>query len=327
MTRGAAAATAALALVLGGCAPSSGDTTTTTQPAETPGVAPSNAPPRTLPPPPESDVCDGFAQPVALGTIATAELRETSGIVASRTHPGVLWAHNDSGDAAAVHAVGTDGSDLGRFRLTNALAIDWEDMSLGPGPEPDRDYLYIGDIGDNLLLRSRLPIYRVPEPVPDRSGGSLEDVEVLTVTYGELGSFNAEAMAIDRFGRDLYIITKRGDDGRSVVFRVALADLVPGGVALLDPVAVLDLGPGAEVTGADITADGGLIALRGYSEVWIWTRVVPGAAETFATEPCLAPSPDEIQGEAIAFDPDGLGYFTVSEGSRAAINYVGPRSP
>jgi hypothetical protein len=271
-------------------------------------------------------VCDGFGEPVALGTIATAELRETSGIVASRAHRGVLWAHNDSGDAAAVHAVGTDGSDLGRFRLTNALAIDWEDMSLGPGPVPDRDYLYIGDIGDNLLLRSRLPIYRVPEPVPDRTGGSLEDVEVLTVTYGELGPFNAEAMAIDPFGRDLYIITKRGDDGRSVVFRVALADLVPGGVALLDPVAVLDLGPGAEVTGADFTADGGLIALRGYSEVWMWARVVPDAAETFAAEPCLAPSPDEIQGEAIAFDAGALGYFTISEGARAAINYVGPRS-
>ncbi len=259
--------------------------------------------------------------------MASADLRETSGIVASRAHPGVLWAHNDSGDAAAVHAVGFDGSDLGRFRLTSAIALDWEDIAIGPGPDPGRDHLYLGDIGDNLLIRSRLSVYRIPEPEPGRPGGAVDDVETLTVTYGELGSFNAEAMAIDPFAADLYVITRRNDDGRQLVFRTALAELTPGEVTLLEPVAALDLGPGAEVTGADFSADGGLILLRGFSQVWVWVRSTADAADAFTAEPCRAPSPDEIQGEAIAFDPDARGYFTVSEGTRAAVNYVGPASP
>ncbi len=302
----------------------------TTEPPLTtlPPVSSTTTTPRpTLPPPPEGDVCASFGPPESLGSLASAELRETSGIAASRTHPGVLWAHNDSGDAAAVHAIGIDGSDLGRFRLANSLAIDWEDMAVGPGPDAALDYLYLGDIGDNLEIRSRLPIYRIPEPIPDRAGGLVEDVETFTVTYGEAGSFNAEAMAIDPFGAALYVITKRDDADTQTVFRAPLGDLVPGGVTLLTPVAVLDLGPGTEVTGADFSADGGLLALRGYSQVWIWTRTTPDAAAVFASAPCEAPSPEERQGEAIAFDPVRLGYFTVSEGTGAAVNYVGAEPP
>ena len=276
----------------------------------------------TLPPAPLDDICETFAQPQALGTVASAELREVSGIAASRTHEGVLWAHNDSGDAAAVHAIGTDGSDLGRFRLTNAIALDWEDMAIGHGPDPSRDYLYLGDIGDNLQFRSRLQIYRIPEPTPDRAGGVVEDVEVINVTFGEIGSFNAEAMAIDPFLKDLFVITRRDDD-RSIVFRVPLSELEPNKTALLEVAAVIRLGEGAEVTAADISRDGGLVALRGFSQVWIWVRDSQDAADVFAGEPCRAPSPDEVQGEALAFDPTGLAYYTLSEGAGAAVNYVG----
>lgn len=268
-----------------------------------------------------------FDVPTSTGTLASAELRETSGIVASRTHPGVLWIHNDSGDAAAVYAVGVDGSDLGRFRLTNAIAIDWEDIARGPGPDPGREYLYLGDIGDNLLIRSRLSIYRIPEPEPGRPGGVVEDVELLTVTYGEAGSFNAEAMTIDPFAGDLLVITKRDSEGRSIVFRTPLDRLGTETATLLEPIAILSLGDRAEVTAADITDDGGLIALRGYSEVWMWVRDTADIATTFEAEPCLAPSPTEVQGEALAFDPATGGYFTVSEGSGAAVNYVGSTTP
>ena len=92
-------------------------------------------------------------------------------------------------------------------------------------------------------------------------------------------------------------------------------------------IAVLMLGPRAEVTAADMTFDGGVIALRGYEQVWMWVRDQPDLSQTFDVEPCSAPSPDEVQGEALAFAPDGDAYFTVSEGTGANVNYVGPIEP
>ena len=79
-----------------------------------------------------------------------------------------------------------------------------------------------------------------------------------------------------------------------------------------------------QVTAADITADGGIIALRGYEQVWMWLRTESDIGTTFAAGPCSAPYPSERQGEALAFNATGSGYYTVSEGTHSAVNYVGP---
>ena len=77
--------------------------------------------------------------------------------------------------------------------------------------------------------------------------------------------------------------------------------------------AILTLG--AEVSGADISWDGRTIALRGYDTIWMWRKAAGATvADALSAEPCEAPSPDEVQGEAIAFLPDGE-YQTVSEGA------------
>ena len=64
---------------------------------------------------------------------------------------------------------------------------------------------------------------------------------------------------------------------------------------------------GAEVSGADISSDGSVIAMRGYQTVWMWTR---GEGQTIAgalaAEPCEGQSPTETQGESVAFDADLL---------------------
>ncbi len=55
-------------------------------------------------------------------------------------------------------------TSLGVFRVTGAQARDWEDISIGPGPQRGKSYLYIGDIGDNNEARSEIVVYRVAEP-------------------------------------------------------------------------------------------------------------------------------------------------------------------
>ena len=59
------------------------------------------------------------------------ELRESSGLAISRTQPGVLWSHNDSGDGPNLYAVDISGKLLAQYRVDNALARDWEDISTG----------------------------------------------------------------------------------------------------------------------------------------------------------------------------------------------------
>jgi hypothetical protein len=314
----------AICLALASCAPADG---VAASPAPSLTALPDATPPPTAaefrpnPPPAGTTVCDAYSAIGSEGLVAGDALTETSGIAASRSTRGVLWAHNDSGSDAAVHAVGTDGADLGTWVLEGITALDWEDIAVGPGPDAARSYLYIGDIGDNLAFRPNITVYRIPEPEVassnvDNAPMVTSDVERIVLEYPSPG-IDAEAIAIDPFSGDLFVLTK--ERGRSEVYRAAAAGLIDGEVTMLDLVATLDLPDGGQVTAADFTIDGTVIGLRGYEQVWLFSREDADAAMAFSTEPCPAPSPDEVQGEAFTFDPFAVAYFTVSEGSNPDV--------
>ena len=113
------------------------------------------------------------------------QLDEVSGVVASRVHQPNLWVHNDSGGEPAVTLIAPDGASLGTYTLDGATNVDWEDIAIGPGPQPDTSYLYVADIGDNASARDPVVVYRVPEPAnaPDGSGGTLSGVETISLRY------------------------------------------------------------------------------------------------------------------------------------------------
>ncbi|MDJ0923707.1 MAG: hypothetical protein QNJ77_04015 [Acidimicrobiia bacterium] len=284
-------------------------------------LAPTTATPEPLAAPTiPAGICDSFRDPIVAGIIETGALTETSGIAASRRYRGVLWAHNDSGDDPIVYAVGEDGSQQGAFEI-DALAFDWEDMALGPGPDPARDYLYLGDIGDNLGFRQAVTVYRIPEPTPDPAGGFIDSVDTFHLVYPEAGP-DSEAMMVDPLTGDIVVITKGGAGEPARIFRAPGTNLVSGERVDLEQIGTFDLESGAFVTAADIDESGALIVFRGYNQVWLWQRAEIELAATFAAEPCRTPSTAEVQGEAIAFGPDGYSYYTVSEGSNPDINLV-----
>src|SRR6266851_3388499 len=105
-----------------------------------------------------------YGPPRVLGTIQDPAINESSGIVASRTTPGLYWTHNDSGDGPYIYAFDEHGARRGTWRVRGAAAIDWEDIAAGPGPQAGTSYLYIGDIGDNEGRRAEITVYRVREP-------------------------------------------------------------------------------------------------------------------------------------------------------------------
>ena len=191
-----------------------------------------------------------------LGQIADPDVAESSGLVASRRHPGRLWTHNDSDNPPILFCVEPDGGSCGRWSVDGARNVDWEDIAAGPGPQPDQHYLYVGDIGDNDRSRDEVVVYRVVEPtVPAEGGDGVTDPATALVFRYDDGPHDAEALMVQPTTGDVYVVTKAvGDAG---VYKGP----PEGGV--LTRIATLGLGPFGLVTGADISPDGRRVALCG----------------------------------------------------------------
>lgn len=269
-------------------------------------------------PAPARGACPEFDGPRLQGTVASKRVREASGLVASRSQPGVLWVHNDSGDVARLYAVGADGSDLGAFLLHGASNVDWEDLAIGPGPEPGRDYLYAGDIGDNYLARPSITVYRVLEPeiVEGVKTAQVKGAESFELRYPD-GPHNAETLLVDPRSGDLYIVTKE-DVGPSLMFRAA-APLDPSAPIVLSAIARVGLAGrsflGTAITGGDLS-DGALL-LRGHALANWWSRA-PGQSVVDALRGPACPVPlafpNELQGESVGLGPGDRSYHTIGEG-------------
>lgn len=283
---------------------------------------------------PVSAVCNRWvAARDQSATIQDPALDEVSGVVASRAYPPVLWVHNDSGGEPAAYAVSPSGQALGEYRVQGATALDWEDIAIGPGPEPDRSYLYLGDIGDNRGSRESIVVYRVAEPSqrPDGTGGTLMGTESFTLHY-RTGPVDAESLFVDPRRGDLFVIDKQLLGGRARVFRARKEQLVDGADITMDVVATFTLPgdetansavllPGTLVTGADVSPDGSIVLVRTYRRVLAFARPKGRPlTDAFRVDPCSAPQIDETQGEAVGFLADGTGYVTTSEGEHAPIH-------
>jgi len=248
-----------------------------------------------------------YQPPRILAEVQIPTLTESSGVAASRTHPGVLWTHNDSGTGPLLFAVDRAGKLVSRWQVPGVRAFDWEDIAAGPGG------LYIGDIGDNNRRRASIVVYRIPEPNPRASKpGRTSVATAFRFTYPD-GAHDAEALMVHPKTGDMYIVSKAHfGDPETAVYR-ARAPLRSGTV--LRKVAVLRIARGllgsiAGITGGDISPDGSRVVLCDYFAAWEapfdpewkseWRSIEIGARE---------------QGEAICYRHDGRALLVTSEGA------------
>jgi hypothetical protein len=208
------------------------------------------------------------AAPPALQPIGRLEhppIREASGIVASRRHPGVFWVHNDSGNPPALFAVKFDGTLLREYRV-GVPNVDWEDIAIdGDGR------LYIGEIGNN---DNRLPIraiYRLDEPDPAQPrDGPLPISRVWYYRFAPDSRFDAEGLFID--GDRAILVAKTHDGGEAQLQAIDLGPPAP----LLRPALPERLGTLPEfvepATGADLAADGLRLAVCSYNVARVYGR-------------------------------------------------------
>jgi hypothetical protein len=257
------------------------------------------------------------------GVIRSDAARELSGLAASRTQPGVLWTHNDSGDGPRVLAVGRTGRLLAQMTLAGASAVDWEDIAAARSGRSG--FLYAADIGDNDAIRSEVAAYRVREPSVGRGGPRIRTASAdrLRLRYPD-GPRDAEALLVDPATRALVVVSKdyRGA-GHVYVARHPSTEAT----TTLRRAGTLALGGGEAVTAGDVSGDGRTIVLRTYDRAFVWKRRRgESPARALRRRPCTAGALliGEGQGEALALGAHGRAFYTVPEGAQPEIRRYAP---
>jgi hypothetical protein len=251
--------------------------------------------------------------------IADPRITEASGIATSIVHPGVVYVQNDSGDSARFFALDVHtGRTVAAYTVPNASNIDWEDIAVAR----DRrgvPSVWLADIGDNDARRAEVRVYRVDEP---RGSTAVRQPEVWRLRYPD-GPHDAESLAVAPGGA-AFIVTK-SLLGSSAVYAVPAR---PGGVQTLRKIGEIRFAltgtPGGPnivgqltATGAAFSRDGTLLAVRTYTDAYLW-RVVDGdVAAALHTAPVRVALPAQPQGEGIAVDGSRL--LVDSEGHGSAV--------
>ncbi|HEX8432152.1 MAG TPA: hypothetical protein VF625_12740 [Longimicrobium sp.] len=237
------------------------------------------------------------------------DVRESSGVAASRTHSGVFWTHNDSGDPIVV-AVNATGARAGAVQVTNARVEDWEDIAIAPCPSGG-DCLYVADIGDNQAKRTSVTVWRFPEPGP--TDAQSRPADELRFTYPD-GPQDAEALFVLPDGT-IHIITK-GETGPVAVYRARGA--AAGATTALERVRALNESQTSRkerITGAAASADGQWVAVRTLRDVSFYRTAGLLGNEQPAHRMDLA-ALNEFQGEAVAFTGPGALLLTSEAGKK-----------
>jgi hypothetical protein len=237
-------------------------------------------------------------------TIKDPRITESSGLAASRLHPGVYWTHNDSSDGPYVYAVDSrTGETVARVTLRGVgTPRDVEAISLGP----DGD-LYVGDIGDNLGgAWDHVWIYRFPEP--KRLGDQTVDATQFTVKYAD-GPRNAESLMVDPTTGRVYIASKNEDGGG---LYEGPERLTASGTNVFRRIAAVPW-----VTDGAFSPDGRRLVLRSYLGAYgyAWKDGHLGAQFSVST-------PFQPQAESVTFTRDGKALMFGSEGEDSGVKRV-----
>lgn len=244
--------------------------------------------------------------------ITDPRLPELSGLASAGE---AMLAMNDGGDRAEVYVL-DPACAVGDVRSADVDPYDPEDLALATDGT-----IWLADIGDNNQTRATVALIGL------RPDGS----RTLTrLTYPD-GPHDAEALLLAPDGTP-YLVTKEVL-GASSVYR---PDAPLGDGATVPMSRVLELGftltgtPGGPVgragqllvTGGAVSADGQRIALRTYTDAYVWPLAGSDVVGALSGEPVRVPLPGAPQGEAIAFGANDRDLLVTGEGLPATVTAV-----
>jgi hypothetical protein len=229
-----------------------------------------------------------------VGRIASSRISESSGVVASRQFPDVLWTHTDGGGPKKqwLVAMTRDGATVKEIFLSDVVIDDWEDIALD-----DQRNLYIADTGNNEEKRTQVLVHQLEEPNPrgDTSGVRVKQSWRLRFPAA---SFDCESLFI--WKDHGYVVSKVFKDARAQIYRFPLAPSKEP--VVLELVATTKVE--SPVTGADISPDGRMLALVAKSGAFVY-RIDGDVSRVIKAKPHQTKFRHESI-EGCAFVPEGL---------------------
>ncbi len=195
-----------------------------------------------------------------IGRILNPRITESSGIVGSRQYPGAFWTHNDGGGGRkqVLYAISRDGRSLGEFLVADAGLVDWEDIAID-----NEKHLYLADTGNNEGKRAEITVHQIDEPNPKSPVVFVQVKRSWRLRFPDQ-PFDCESLFVwSGYG---YVVSKVFNDARAQIFRFPLTE--QKAPAVLELVATTKIE--SPVTGADISADGKLLALVAKSGAFLY---------------------------------------------------------
>lgn len=200
-----------------------------------------------------AQVCTQWKEAVRIGELQ-AQLKEASGVAASRKFAGRLYHVNDSGDTGTFYTTDLDGKNTRAVTVMGFDPEDTEAISVGPCPgNRIGSCVFLGDIGDNDKNRKSIDVVVVDEL--QSFAETVKSRAHLKLRYPD-GPHDAESMAIHPDGT-LYILTKE--------LPARLFKANPNVTSqTLTPVTTLD--PGGKPTDMAISDDGTRLLVLMYTD-------------------------------------------------------------
>lgn len=259
-----------------------------------------------------------------LAELRDKKLEEVSGLAASTANPGFLWTLNDSGNPAIVYLLDETLKIKLSCKLRGIKNRDWEDIAVGPGPDETKRYVYVADIGDNNARFQYKYIYRFEEPTFESGISEITISSFDTIVFRLEGEKkDTEAILVDPNTEQIYLISKRERP-------VHVYELKPS-ASLSDTLTARNITslPLTQIVAADFSADGQEVVLKNYDNIYYWKLNGRPLAEALQDKPAVLKYTEEPQGEAITFNVDGSGFYTLSEtlkGEKTFLYFYG-RAP
>ncbi len=201
------------------------------------------------------EVSDEMISPQEIQPKLSKVLKETSGLI---SWDGALWTINDGGSTTTIYKLSkADGTIQDSVNLIGVTNQDWESIT------HDEEFIYIGEFGNNIGLRTNLAIYKISKlQITNKQPLQIDSIEF---HYPEQDSFpgnydhNFDAEAFLSFGDSLYIFTKNWLNNQCIIYTLPKTP----GIYSANKKAIFDTQ--GVITGATVNPKEDVVTLVGYN--------------------------------------------------------------